>query len=43
MQWVTEVGVASERGVAYVGGLAELFGKSVRLLFLSPLKPLQLY
>ena len=38
MQWVAGVGAASERSVAYVGGLAELFGKSLRLLFLSPLK-----
>src|SRR6202023_831546 len=38
MQWVAEVGAASERSVAYVGGLAEIFGKSLRLLFLSPLK-----
>src|SRR5713101_4440486 len=38
MQWVAEVGAATERSVAYVGGLAEIFGKSLRLLFLSPLK-----
>jgi hypothetical protein len=38
MQWVAGVGAASERGVAYVGGLAELFVKSLRLLFVSPLK-----
>ncbi len=38
MQWVAEVGAATGRSVAYVGGLAEIFGKSVRLLFLSPLK-----
>ena len=38
MYWVAEVGSATERTVAYVGGLAELFGKSLRLLFLSPLK-----
>src|SRR5712671_5769276 len=38
MQWVAGVGAASERSVAYVGGLAEIFGKSLRLLFLSPLK-----
>jgi len=38
MQWVAGVGDASERSVAYVGGLAELFGKSMRLLFVSPLK-----
>jgi phospholipid/cholesterol/gamma-HCH transport system permease protein len=38
MQWVAEVGAATERSVAYVGGLAEICGKSVRLLFVSPLK-----
>ena len=38
MQFVAEVGAATERSVAYVGGLAQLFGKSLRLLFLSPLK-----
>src|SRR6202049_772052 len=38
MQWVAGVGAASERSVAYVGGLAEIFGKSLRLLFLSELK-----
>ena len=38
MQWVAEVGAATERSVAYVGGLAEIFGKSLRLVFLSPLK-----
>jgi phospholipid/cholesterol/gamma-HCH transport system permease protein len=38
MHWVTDVGAATERSVAYVGGLAEIFGKSLRLLFLSPLK-----
>jgi ABC-type transporter Mla maintaining outer membrane lipid asymmetry permease subunit MlaE len=38
MQWVAGVGAASERSVAYVGGLAEIFGRSLRLLFLSPLK-----
>src|SRR5213593_3338661 len=38
MRWVAEVGAATERSVAYVGGLAEIFGKSLRLLFLSPLK-----
>ena len=32
------MGAASERSVAYVGGLAEIFGKSLLLLFLSPLK-----
>jgi len=38
MQWVAEVGAATGRSVAYVGGLAEIFGRSLRLLFLSPLK-----
>jgi hypothetical protein len=28
MQFVAEVGAATERSVAYVGGLAQLFGKS---------------
>jgi len=38
MQWVADVGAATQRSVAYVGGLAEIFGVSLRLLFLSPLK-----
>lgn len=38
MQWVAEVGARTGRSVAYVGGLAEIFGQSLRLLFLSPLK-----
>ncbi len=38
MQWVADIGAATERSVAYVGGLAEIFGRSLRLLFLSPLK-----
>ena len=38
MQWVADVGAATERTVAYVGGLGEIFGQSLRLLFLSPLK-----
>ncbi|MGC9945919.1 MAG: ABC transporter permease [Bryobacteraceae bacterium] len=38
MQFVAEVGAATERSVAYVGGLAQLLGKSLRLLFRSPLK-----
>jgi hypothetical protein len=33
MQFVDEVGAATERSVAYLGGLAQLFGKSLRLLF----------
>jgi phospholipid/cholesterol/gamma-HCH transport system permease protein len=32
------VGAATERSVAYVGGLAEIVGQSLRLLFFSPLK-----
>src|SRR5207247_7093282 len=39
MQWVAGVGAATERSVAYVGGLAEICGKSLRLLVQSPLKP----
>jgi phospholipid/cholesterol/gamma-HCH transport system permease protein len=38
MQWVADVGAATEGSLAYVGGLAEIFGKSLRLLLLSPLK-----
>jgi phospholipid/cholesterol/gamma-HCH transport system permease protein len=38
MQWVAELGGATGRSVAYMGGLAMIFGKSVRLLFFSPLK-----
>jgi phospholipid/cholesterol/gamma-HCH transport system permease protein len=38
MQWVAEVGGVTGRSVAYVGGLAEIFGKSLRLLVVSPLK-----
>jgi phospholipid/cholesterol/gamma-HCH transport system permease protein len=38
MQWVAGVGAPIERSVSYVGGLAEIFGRSLRLLFLSPLK-----
>src|SRR5580704_14758844 len=38
MQWVAEVGAATGRTLAYVGGLAEISAKSLRLLFLSPLK-----
>lgn len=38
MQWVAELGAATGRSVAYVGGLTEICGKSLRLLFLSPLK-----
>src|SRR5438270_13288725 len=38
MQWVADVGAATGRTVAYVGGLAEISAKSLRLLFLSPLK-----
>src|ERR1700722_15613237 len=38
MQWVADLGAATQRSVAYVGGLAWIFGASLRLLFLSPLK-----
>jgi phospholipid/cholesterol/gamma-HCH transport system permease protein len=38
MRWVEEVGVATERSIAYVGGLAEISAKALRLLMLSPLK-----
>ena len=34
MPFAGGVGAAAERSVAYVGGLAQLFGKSLRLLFL---------
>ena len=38
MQFVAEVGAATERSVAYLGGLVQLFAQSLRLLFVSPLK-----
>jgi len=38
MQWLAEVGAATGRSVAYVGGLAEISGRSLAQLFLSPLK-----
>ena len=38
MRWVEEVGVATERSIAYVGGLAEISARALRLLILSPLK-----
>ncbi|HLY18859.1 MAG TPA: ABC transporter permease [Bryobacteraceae bacterium] len=38
MAFVAEVGATAERSAAYVGGLAHLFAKSLRLLFSSPLK-----
>jgi len=38
MRWVAEVGAATGRTVTYAGGLAEIAAKSLRLLFLSPLK-----
>jgi len=38
MQWVADVGAATEGSLAYVGGLTEILGKSLRLLLLSPLK-----
>ena len=36
--WVADVGAAAGRTVAYVGGLAEISARALRLLFLSPLK-----
>lgn len=38
MAFVAEVGGRTERSIAYVGGLAQLGWRSLRLLFLSPLK-----
>ena len=38
MRWVEEAGVATERSIAYVGGLAEISARALRLLILSPLK-----
>jgi len=38
MQWVAEVGGVTGRSLAYVGGLAEISAKALRLLVLSPLK-----
>jgi phospholipid/cholesterol/gamma-HCH transport system permease protein len=38
MQWAEGVGVATERSIAYVGGLAEISAQALRLLVLSPLK-----
>ncbi len=38
MQFAADVGGATERSVAYIGGLAQLGWRSLRLLFLSPLK-----
>ena len=38
MRWVEEVGVATERSIAYVGGLAEITATALRLLVVSPLK-----
>src|SRR5579863_7239852 len=38
MQWVGDVGAATGRTVAYVGGLAEISANALRLLILSPLK-----
>jgi ABC-type transporter Mla maintaining outer membrane lipid asymmetry permease subunit MlaE len=38
MQWVADVGGAAGRSIAYVGGLAEISAKALRLLVLSPLK-----
>src|SRR5438067_8154056 len=38
MQWVAEVGAATGRALAYVGGLAEISAAALRLLLISPLK-----
>jgi phospholipid/cholesterol/gamma-HCH transport system permease protein len=38
MQWVEGVGAATDRSLAYVGGLAEICGNSLRLLIFSRLK-----
>jgi len=38
MQFAADVGEATERSVAYIGGLTQLGWRSLRLLFLSPLK-----
>jgi phospholipid/cholesterol/gamma-HCH transport system permease protein len=38
MEWVGNVGAATGRTIAYVGGPAEISARSLRLLFLSPLK-----
>jgi phospholipid/cholesterol/gamma-HCH transport system permease protein len=38
MQWVADVGASTARSIGYVGGLAEISGKAVRMLVLSPLK-----
>jgi len=38
MQWAAAVGASTERSLAYLGGLAQISGRSLLLLFLSPLK-----
>ena len=38
MQWLAEVGAASERTAGYVGGLAQICGRSLQQLVFSPLK-----
>jgi phospholipid/cholesterol/gamma-HCH transport system permease protein len=38
IRWAIAVGSATERSIAYVGGLAEISGRSVRLLFVSRLR-----
>src|SRR6266478_321178 len=38
MQWVADVGAATGRSIAYVGGLAEISAKALRSLVWSPLK-----
>jgi len=38
MPWLADVGAVTERSAAYVGGLAQISGRSLGLLFVSPLK-----
>ncbi|HTS24786.1 MAG TPA: ABC transporter permease [Bryobacteraceae bacterium] len=38
MRWVEGVGATTERGIAYVGGLAEVSADALRQLIRSPLK-----
>jgi phospholipid/cholesterol/gamma-HCH transport system permease protein len=38
MQWAAQVGARTERSIAYVGSLALICTRSLRLLFFSPLK-----
>jgi phospholipid/cholesterol/gamma-HCH transport system permease protein len=38
MPWIPEIGSATERGLAYVGGLTQLLGRAIGQAFRSPLK-----